>query len=264
MEPAMKITQAADLWLIKLDPTARFNEADRRAVIGAISHVRAVSARQFLEREGEARTNAVVPLTAFLSRSKQTAGGRRQIFSFLLPGELLSDDYTLCDERDYSIEVSSAGWVAMVPLRTLNTLAQSSDRLRLALHRAALQDLAITREWVVNLGTRVGRARLAHLFCEIVWRLTAARLVVDNSCRIPLSQETLANATGMSPVHCNRSLQWLRRQDLLRFDNGILHLLDIAKLNQVAEFDPSYLERPYSAAFVDGNDASKPAEAAGR
>lgn len=257
----MKITQAASLWLIRLDPSSSFSDADCRAVTGAISHVRAVSARQFLEREGE-RRNAVVSLTAFLSRSKQTAGGRRQIFSLALPGEILSDDYALSDEKDYSIEVSSAGWVAMVPLRTLNALAQESEKFRLALHRAALQDLAITREWVVNLGTREGRARLAHLFCEIVWRLSQTRLVVDNSCRIPLSQETLANATGMSPVHCNRSLQWLRRQGLLRFDGGILHLLDIAALNRIAEFDPSYLERPYSAEFTDGNDAPRPIEAA--
>ncbi|MGH6827809.1 MAG: Crp/Fnr family transcriptional regulator [Rhizomicrobium sp.] len=247
----MKISEAAASWLLRLDPKGSFREADRRTVVGAISHVRAVTAHQILEREGGLPGSAMVPVTAFLCRSKETASGHRQIVSLSLPGELLIDDYATNGELDYSIEVSSAGWVAMVPLRTLASLARGSERLRLALAYAARQDNAIAREWVVNLGSRSARARLAHLFCEIVWRLGAAHLVAGNRCHIPLSQETLANATGMSPVHCNRSLQWLRRQKLLRFDNGVLYLDNIAALNEVAEFDPAYLERSYSAQFVE-------------
>jgi hypothetical protein len=65
----------------------------------------------------------------------------------------------------------------------------------------------IHREWVVSLGRREAISRLAHVFCEVMLRLKHAGLAQDTGCPLPLTQENLDEATGLSLVHVNRTLQ---------------------------------------------------------
>lgn len=102
------------------------------------------------------------------------------------------------------------------------------------------------REWIVNVGYRTALERVAHLLCEIYWRLDAVGLAQGNSCDMPLTQQDLADALALSSVHVNRTLMALRRAGLLRLQAGRLELLDGRALQMAAGFDPYYLhlERP--------------------
>ncbi|WP_082613394.1 helix-turn-helix domain-containing protein [Bosea sp. Root483D1] len=65
---------------------------------------------------------------------------------------------------------------------------------------------SIYREWVVSVGKRDGLARVAHLLCEFGRRLEVAGLGKSEGFYLPMTQEHLADATGMSLVHINRVL----------------------------------------------------------
>ncbi len=53
---------------------------------------------------------------------------------------------------------------------------------------------------------------------------------------MPMTQETLADATGLSIVHVNRILQQLRRERLLELQAGKAHLRDPATLAAIADY----------------------------
>ena len=57
----------------------------------------------------------------------------------------------------------------------------------------------------------------------------------------PLTQEQLADATGLTPVHTNRTLQLLRKDGLIQFSGRSLTVLDWDRLREVADFDELYL-----------------------
>ena len=76
-----------------------------------------------------------------------------------------------------------------------------------------LVEASIHREWVVNVAQRQARSRLAHLFCELMLRSREAGLAgEDHACPLPITQGDLSEATGLSAVHMNRTLQDLRAQ----------------------------------------------------
>ena len=104
-----------------------------------------------------------------------------------------------------------------------------------------LIDSSIFREWVVNVGRRDSRARIAHLLCELAWRLRSVKGGDSLTFDFPVTQEQLADATGLTPVHTNRTLQALRKDGLIQLTGGSLTVLDWDGLVAAGDFDELYL-----------------------
>ena len=98
------------------------------------------------------------------------------------------------------------------------------------------------REWLLNVGQRSALQRLAHLFCELAVRLTVVKMVDETGTYVlPLTQAELADTTGLSTVHVNRSIQRLRQDGLIVLKDGKLKILDFERLANLAGFTKAYL-----------------------
>lgn len=106
-----------------------------------------------------------------------------------------------------------------------------------------LIDASIFREWVVNVGRRDSKTRIAHLLCELALRLELIGAGKDGTFEFPLTQEQLADATGLTPVHTNRTLQALRKNGLIELNGRSLKVLNSDRLREVGDFDELYLNR---------------------
>jgi transcriptional regulator with XRE-family HTH domain len=104
-----------------------------------------------------------------------------------------------------------------------------------------MTDSAVLRKWIVGHGRRDARERMAHLFCELLVRYRIVGEAEDNRFGFPLTQEELASATGMTPVHVNRVLQQLRAEGLIELAGKSLQILDFAGLRDAAQFEFAYL-----------------------
>jgi CRP-like cAMP-binding protein len=120
-------------------------------------------------------------------------------------------------------------------------LLVANKRLEKAFWWEGLVNLAIQREWTLNLGRRSAFERLGHLFCELHARLDCVGLGWPDSLEFPLTQSDLAEATGISTVHVNRTLKELREANLTKFVGRRLVFPDIGELRRAASFDPRYL-----------------------
>jgi CRP-like cAMP-binding protein len=86
--------------------------------------------------------------------------------------------------------------------------------------RDTLIDAAIFREWIVNTGSREAPSRIAHILCEVFLKLQAVGLTSGNSFEFPITQAEIGDATGLSTVHVNRSIQKLRSDKLVSLKKG--------------------------------------------
>src|SRR5262249_36583649 len=111
---------------------------------------------------------------------------------------------------------------------------------------STLVEEAILREWIVSVGQRNALERMAHLFCELLYRFRAVRLNEGMSCILPLTQVELAETLGLSSVHVNRTLQELRRQKLITLDAGTLTIENLEALEELSYFNPDYLHLDYN------------------
>ncbi|PXW53122.1 CRP-like cAMP-binding protein [Methylobacterium sp. B4] len=193
-----------------------------------------------LIREGDRPEGLFVILDGFACRYKLRENGARQIMSFLLPGDLCDLDSSLLQRMDHGIGTLSPCSVGRLPPEQVRELQRHPSFAR-TLRMAALTEEAILREWIVNIGRRSAVERLAHLFCELYLRLRAVGRADKRSYLLPITQIDLADTTGMTPVHVNRSLGELRRMRLIERAGKRLTILDLPRLIEVAEFRPDYL-----------------------
>jgi len=106
---------------------------------------------------------------------------------------------------------------------------------------STLVEASIFREWTVNVGRRDARSRISHLLCEFAYRLDLQGLSPAGTYELPITQEQLADATGLTPVHVNRVLQRLQAEELIDRDRRIIRFPDYRRLQDVADFNTRYL-----------------------
>jgi CRP-like cAMP-binding protein len=130
-----------------------------------------------------------------------------------------------------------------VSFDALQRLAADYPRLSEALWWQTLVSLSVQREWTANLGQRNAMERLGSLLCELALRLRAAGLGGKERYDLPLTQTDLAEATGLTPVHVNRTLQQLRASGLISLSGKVLHIPDFAALQKASLYSADYLHR---------------------
>jgi CRP-like cAMP-binding protein len=230
--------------LSKLDRAVTLTDSERRALSKVPIHLTTLKDDRDVARRGDRPSRCVLVIEGMLATSKVNAAGKRQIMAFHVPGDipdLLSIHLEVLDSDIRTVSESKVAFIDHTPLRAL---CADHPRIAADLWRATLVDAAIFREWVVNVGQRPALNRLAHLFCEITVRMDEVGLAKNRSCSLPLTQTELGEATGLSPVHVNRSLQVLRARGLLSLERGELTIHDWRGLRDVAEFQFDYLHLP--------------------
>lgn len=203
--------------------------------------VRRIGVREDIVSEGDKPGYMRVILSGWACRYKALEDGRRQIVAFFLPGDVCDFNVFLLARQDHSIGALTPTKVTEISREAFDNILANHPRLTKALWKDSLVTVAIQREWTLNLGQRVAFERMAHLFCELFIRLEAVGQVQGNSCHFPVTQADLADATGLSTVHVNRTLQELRAANLIILSGKTLTIPDMEALRAAALFDANYL-----------------------
>jgi CRP-like cAMP-binding protein len=212
-----------------------------QAKLASMPHsIKTLNDGEYVLHQGDAPARCAVVMTGFLARQK-VVSERNQISSFYVPGDM-PDLHTLhLPVMDHDLCSVGASTVAFITHSHLREMLEGSPGLTNAFWRETLIHAAIYREWVENLGSRQALPRLAHLLCELAARLEMVGLLDDDSFRLPFTQQDFADACGLSTVHVNRTIQELRRRDLIAWQGPIARLLQREELEMIADFSPGYL-----------------------
>jgi CRP-like cAMP-binding protein len=182
-------------------------------------------------------------LSGWACRYKTLEDGRRQIVGFILPGDSCDAYIYLLPTMDHSIATLTSVGFAELDRVAFERLMSKDASVAEAFQCETLAARAIQREWGINLGRRDALERVAHIICELFERLEVIGLVDRNTFAFPVTQMDLADATGLSTVHLNRTLQELRAAGLITLRDRSLTILDLQALRNAAMFNPNYLHQ---------------------
>jgi CRP-like cAMP-binding protein len=180
-------------------------------------------------------------LEGFVNRSKSLTSGGRLVLQLAVPGDFIDLHSFVLKELDHDIDAVSDCRLALFKHEQLREAVEQHPHLARLLWLSTIVDAGIHREWMLSLGRRSAKSRLAHLFCELQVRLTAAGMAPHGKYDLPLNQAELADVLGLTAVHTNRVLKELREEGLLTFKSKIVEVRDWDGLVALAEFDPFYL-----------------------
>ncbi len=215
--------------------------ADREAVLNLPYTLRTLEAATYTVREADAPLHCAVLVSGFAYRQKLTGDGSRQIVALHIPGDALDFQNLFLDVSDHSLQMLTRAEVAFVMMRDLQVLARQRPAVGHAILVKILVEASIFREWVLNVGRRDSRTRIAHLLCELGVRLDAEGLAQDYGYELPMTQEQLADAVGLTPVHVNRTLKALEAEGLIVRSKRSINFPDWQRLRTVADFNHRYL-----------------------
>jgi CRP-like cAMP-binding protein len=235
----------------KLQAFTKLSADDRAALVELSRNYSYIEARHDLISEGEKPRFVYIMLDGWACRYKQLPDGKRQILALFVPGDFSDLNVSLLKAMDHSIGAITRLKVAMFAPEEMAALTADRPRITKALWWDELVTAAVQREWTLSLGQRTAYERVAHLLVEIYLRLKAVRRAHDGRCDFPLTQNDVADATGLTSVHVNRTLQELRRDGLIELERRQLQIVDLERMMKAAIFNPNYLHLEHEGRHLD-------------
>ncbi|MCX7313843.1 MAG: Crp/Fnr family transcriptional regulator [Alphaproteobacteria bacterium] len=193
-----------------------------------------VRARQTIYRAGEPLEGVPVICEGWAARVSQLSDGRRQILSFMLPGNLISTNAVFVSSLNFHVEAITSVRYSFFDRDAFNEQLSTNPSLMRDLVKYCLLEKEETDELATNLGQRRAEERIAWLILFLRRRIEARGMVRDQSFPFPLRQQHIADATGLTAVHVNRVLGALRKDGLVGISDGMLKIGDLAGLQRLA------------------------------
>ncbi|MGN6497819.1 MAG: Crp/Fnr family transcriptional regulator [Tsuneonella sp.] len=191
-------------------------------------------------RLGEQVDQACLVVAGLVGRFDQNAKGARQITALHVPGDMPDLHSVMQPRATSALQALTTTTILKVPHRALREVAAAYPAIAEALWRDTMVDSMITAQWVVNVGRRDAESRIAHLLCEMACRygVGSTGAVVF---KLPMTQQQLADATGLTPVHVNRCLQKLKASGI-SVRNRTVRVDSWDALVALGDFDRGYLQ----------------------
>jgi CRP-like cAMP-binding protein len=225
----------------KLHQWRPLDPSDREALLALPFRLVKFRPQENIVREGDRPQNTCLMISGFSIRHKVAGNGGRQIFSIHMKGDLADLQNSLLGVADHNLQALTHVEAALIPVEAIQDIAFTRPTIGRAMWYETLVDASIFREWILNVGRRDARTRAAHLLCEFAMRLEAAGLGDRASYVLPMTQEQLADAMGLTPVHTNRTLMSLGEEGLISRTHRSVRINDWPRLMEAGDFDPAYL-----------------------
>jgi len=239
--------------LRKLRLWGNLDAAQEQALLDLPHNVVAVERNKAVVREGDPASQCWLVLSGFCVRLKYVGSGGRQIVSIHMKGDMVDLQNALLGRADHTVQTLTACTMARLPIQAVRRLTDTCPAIKDALWHDTLVDGSIHREWVANVGRRDASTRIAHLLCEFALKLEAVHLGEQMDYELPMTQDQLADATGLTPVHVNRVLQTLERDGLVeRATPKSVVIGDWKRLAAFGDFRPDYLHLDMAKRRAEG------------
>ena len=229
--------------LRRLHTVSGLDDADIAAIRALPINVRHWEAGRTIVSDGERPTECCLVIEGFCIRAKTTASGQRQILSIHIPGEIPDLQSLHLHRMDHDLIAVAPSTLGFISHTSMRALTRANPNVAEVLWRDTLIDSAIFREWIVNVGQRPAMNRLAHTVVELRRRLAVTGREAGDTFEMPLTQEQIGEALGITGVHANRVIKQLRQEGIVELHRGRVTVLDERKFLELADFDGRYLHQ---------------------
>jgi CRP-like cAMP-binding protein len=207
------------------------------------SATRVVRRNREIITEGRKYDGLLILMDGVAIRCRILHDGRRQVLNIVLPGDFIGFPGAFSQRALYSISALNDCVLAPVPFSRLLGLFDSKPKLAAAIFWSFACEAAMYAEHVIDVGRRSALERIAHFLLELLTRLQVIGLADEHSFRMPLTQELIGDALGLSVPHVNRTLRLLRNDELVSIEEHVVIIKDVEALSALADFEGSYLDQ---------------------
>ncbi len=193
--------------------------------------------------EGRTYETLFVLIEGYSIRCQVLRSGGRQVLNVVLPGDLIGYPASCFERAQYTVTALTDTVLSPIPHQTLLNLFDLYPSLAAKLFWSLANEAAMYIDHLTNVGRRSAVERVANFLLELLVRLNIIGLADENSFQLPLTQEQISDAVGLSAPHLNRTLRELRGEDLLELQDRRIVIRDIEALRALAGFQGFHFGR---------------------
>ncbi len=195
-------------------------------------------------REGEPWRELYTVMSGWMYLYKLLPDGRRQITMVALPGDFIGFSADLDGHMDHSAHTLTPVRLCAFPRANFLNLVRDHPELAIRLTWIIAHNAELGRDHLTSVGRRSARERVAHFLLELFYRVRLRESeAIGSTIELPLTQEHIADALGLTAVHVNRMLRGLREDGLIEVERHKLHVVDPDRLADIAGFDDDMFDR---------------------
>lgn len=228
-------------FLDRLTSRSKLTSEEQRCILALPARVVQIRANDELVRPGENADRVSIVIAGLLARFEYSAKGDRRITSLFIAGDAADLHSFMLGSFSYGLGALSTTTVLRIPAKAVRAAATKHVGVAAAFWQDSAVDASILGQWVVNVGHRDAKTRLAHLICELAVRYRSTKVGDGYVFDLPMTQTHLAEAAGLTAVHVNRTLRSLASEGIATVRGGVVRISDWLRLVRTAEFDPRYL-----------------------
>ena len=195
-----------------------------------------LAAGETLIDEGHSDAPLYTLLAGWAFRYKTLRDGRRQILTFLLPGDFIGVQQRMGDAAAHGVDVLTDAQFCVFQRDALWELHRQQPSMGFNITWLTAHEESLVDDTLLSVGRRSAEERIATLLIQLYKR--AAALLPDGGAAgvpFPLTQQHIADGLGLSLVHTNKTLRKLERRGLHHIEDGRLYLRDAKALVRLAD-----------------------------
>lgn len=185
--------------------------------------------------EGEPVRELSIVQKGWLQSSVLLGNGGRQIMRINLTGDILGLPSLAFSESPETVTALTDAVLCPFDRERMATLFAEHPRLMALLFALTVAERAALADRVASIGRTSARARVASLLCEIFARLKLSD-AGGEAVHVPLTQEEIGDATGLTAVHVNRMIRGLVDDGIIERNGNTMRLLNEDRLADEASF----------------------------
>ena len=208
--------------------------------------IRKLEPGEILRSEGDAPPTMYLLHSGWTASSIGVAGGSRQMIKVHLPGDLLGLPSLAFAQACDTIHALSPAVVSEVEAHAIGAIFRSSPRLAALLFLISQEERVRLMDRLASIGRTDAIGRVAALILHLHARVQCNKPEAGDTFHVPLTQADLADLTGLSKVHVNRTLQQLRGEKIVRWSSRSVTILDSERLRGLAQIPSRQLAKDLS------------------
>lgn len=187
--------------------------------------------------EGSNSPQVYTALRGMGLRTKSLMNGRRQVVSFVFPGDFIGLQAGLMGEMGHSVEATTKMTLCVFDRSELWSFFQNNPERAYSLTWLAAVEEHFLGDAITTVGQRTALQSVAWALYKIFKRGEGVGLVNNNVMDMPFRQQDLADALGLSLVHTNKTLTKLRERQSAVWSEGTLQINNLEDLAEIGLVD---------------------------
>ena len=207
------------------DSLERLEEQDRSIRRGTI-----------IISENERPRELFIVRSGWVHSSVILGNGSRQIMRFHFQGDILGLPLLAFADSPETVTAVTDAILCPFSRERLAAIIAEHPRIAALLLGLAVADRVSLADRLASIGRTSARARVSSLLCELFARMRRLGTPHDEPIQVPLTQEEIGDATGLTAVHVNRMMRGIVEEGLIERNGSMIRLLDEKRLSAEANF----------------------------